>query len=496
MNQTIVAVALQNRSILLVVLFLMSLSAIAQKTTSTLSFTAKGLSAGDTVYLANYFGPRLYYNDTAISNANAEFTFRKKERPDGKYAVVMPDSKLFEIILADGEDVVMRTDTSNIINAMQVVESKNNQELYRYITYLNDKRIERDSLAAKAQRVAQGSPDAGLLQERMNALNRDVMAWQYKFAEENSDLFVGTEIKQSIDVPVPDSLTRDAASRKGYFYYVKHYWDNTNFKDGRIVRSPVFGRKLENYITKTLVQDPDTIFNRMLPVIEQTRGQEELFKYVVHYTTYTFESSKVMGMDRGFVRMVDEFYRTGQATWLDSTQLADVIERADKLKPLLIGERCPVLSLPDSNMTWYNIYKNVPAEYTVLYFFDPDCGHCKKETPKLVDFYNTTGKSAGVKVVTVCANNDEKWREYLVKTKMDELINLAIPSEVFNDKAYATELVLSGKTDLGSLNYHDTFDVYATPKVFLLDKDKKIIAKHIAVEQIGGFIERYSESKP
>lgn len=40
------------------------------------------------------------------------------------------------------------------------------------------------------------------------------------------------------------------------------------------------------------------------------------------------------------------------------------------------------------------------------------------------------------------------------------------------------------KTTLESLNYSDTYDVYSTPRIFVLDKDKKIKFKQIGVEQL------------
>ena len=38
-------------------------------------------------------------------------------------------------------------------------------------------------------------------------------------------------------------------------------------------------------------------------------------------------------------------------------------------------------------------------------------------------------------------------------------------------------------------DFKNTFDVYATPVVYVLDKDKKIIAKRLPVEQIEDFVD-------
>ena len=40
------------------------------------------------------------------------------------------------------------------------------------------------------------------------------------------------------------------------------------------------------------------------------------------------------------------------------------------------------------------------------------------------------------------------------------------------------------KTTLESLNYSDTYDIYSTPRVFVLDKDKKIMFKQLSIKQL------------
>ena len=54
----------------------------------------------------------------------------------------------------------------------------------------------------------------------------------------------------------------------------------------------------------------------------------------------------------------------------------------------------------------------------------------------------------------------------------------------------ATALIVAGVTTLQSLNFRTTFDVYATPKMFLLDRDKRVIAKQVGAEQISEILAR------
>jgi hypothetical protein len=59
----------------------------------------------------------------------------------------------------------------------------------------------------------------------------------------------------------------------------------------------------------------------------------------------------------------------------------------------------------------------------------------------------------------------------------------------------ATELVLSGKTDVQSLNYHKTYDIYSTPQIYVLDKNKKIIAKRLDTDLVKKVLENEWKKK-
>jgi thiol-disulfide isomerase/thioredoxin len=52
-----------------------------------------------------------------------------------------------------------------------------------------------------------------------------------------------------------------------------------------------------------------------------------------------------------------------------------------------MGAQPPNLILRDTtDVKWKDFY-SLKSEYTILYFWDPECGHCKKITPKLETLY-------------------------------------------------------------------------------------------------------------
>ncbi|MBT5976272.1 MAG: hypothetical protein HOG66_01390, partial [Flavobacteriales bacterium] len=59
----------------------------------------------------------------------------------------------------------------------------------------------------------------------------------------------------------------------------------------------------------------------------------------------------------------------------------------------------------------------------------------------------------------------------------------------------AQELMLKGTTTAQSLNFRDTYDIFSTPKIYLLDENKKIIAVKLMPEQMGDFIDHLLEEE-
>jgi thiol-disulfide isomerase/thioredoxin len=194
-------------------------------------------------------------------------------------------------------------------------------------------------------------------------------------------------------------------------------------------------------------------------------------------------------MDKVFVRMVNEFYRAGKAVWLNEDQVQKIVDRAEDLKHSLCGNVPPNITLPDlSGQEWVSLH-DIDAKYTAILIWESTCGHCKKELPKLQELYDEW-KPKGLEIYAI--GNDfetEPWKEFVEKKGYTDWINVSDNPEV-NAQDSAMALIYSGVTNLESLNFRTTFDVYATPKIFLLDKDKKIVAKQIGAAQLGDILGR------
>jgi thiol-disulfide isomerase/thioredoxin len=227
-------------------------------------------------------------------------------------------------------------------------------------------------------------------------------------------------------------------------------------------------------------------------LISRAEDNEEMFKYITHFITFNAESSQVMCMDKVFVHMVDTYYATGQASWLKEEQLSKVMERADELRDSQCGNKIPNITLPGLNQDeWISLY-DVEAKYTAVVIWESTCGHCKKELPKYKELY-ADWKDKGLEIFAIGNDFDpEPWIEFVSENNYDDWINVSDNPEV-NAQDSASALIYSGITTLKSLNFRTTFDVFATPKVFLLDEDKNIVAKQIGADQMRDLLGRLEE---
>ncbi|HRJ36000.1 MAG TPA: redoxin domain-containing protein [Flavobacteriales bacterium] len=456
-----------------------------------LKFRINGIK-DTTVHLAYYFGNKLYYSDTSRADKTGTVIFGKKKTYEpGVYAVVIPGTRYFEIVL-NNEPVEMNTDTSDLNGKMVVVKSKENKLFYDYIQFINARRLESEPHREKMKTADSKSKEFEDAKAKLAQVDKKVKDHQAAMFKDNPTSLTAKIIRLSTDPEIPEPPKNADGSLKdslfAYKYAKAHYWDHLDFSDPRLVRCPFYHNRLESYFKNMIAQVPDTMIVEADRLISKMLDNKDMFKYTVHYLTYTFESSKQMCMDAAFVHLAFKYYKTGKAFWLEEDKVKKVIDRAEELAPILCNVAVHPLSMPDTTMKWRRLY-DVKAQFTILIFWDPECGHCKKEMPKFAEMYAKL-KAQGVEIWAVSSDRNDKWFKFIRDNKMN-FINVAIPEEVYSNQELAKEWLGKGYTDLKSLNYRTAFDIYSTPKVFLLDKDKKILAKQIDADQIEKLIEFY-----
>lgn len=427
----------------------------------------------DLIYILHYYGKSNKVVDTVYRNNNGDFIYKGDEKlPGGIYMIATKNKNYFEILVDKDQEFKVHTTYPDFINQMKIKGSEDNVDFYKYLKLVttNQPKI------AELQKTKKDASEAEKknIDEQIKSLQQEIEDFRDNLYAEKPESFLSVVLMASKEPENPEvlPLKEDGTPDSSYIYthYINNYFKYMDLSDERLIRTPIYDRKIRQYFTKIIPQHPDTLIKRGDWMIEQTNGNKETFKYLVWYITYETETSQIMGFDKAFVHFASKYYLSGEAWWVNKKVLNNMRKRVEKLSNVLIGNKAKNMILIDTNNNWVPLY-DVDASYTIIVFWDPDCGHCKKELPKIKEFVDDYKDEMGIKVYSVCADtNLRNWKKYIRKHNLN-FINV------------------NGTRSI-TPNYHDLYDIISTPTIFVLDKDKKILAKRINHIQMENIIKR------
>ena len=446
-------------------------------TCSFAQYDIKGKIAGlskSEVYLAHYFGyNQQVIKDTVLANESGEFQFKGNESlPKGLYLISFLKSKYIDVVMEDA-NFSFSLDTTDILKSITFVNSSENTAFYTFQRKMND------------LYMAINQPNLALAQKQ--SLSKEIQVFQKQWKTENATLFVSKLIESSFDPEIPvytGTLKSKADTTKmqmyQYQYYKKHYFDGLDLADERMVRTPFLQRKLERFFKDLVVQDPDSIARESDLILAKAKDTD-IRRYIIYKIASTYENNPILGTEGAFVHLAEKYYIGEPALW-DSSTVRRMKERLAIIKPLLLGKPFPKMNLTDVSGKELNI-ATLPFKYTVVFIYDPDCSHCKEETPKLFalnDYFKS--KNIGV-IASSIVRDKQAWKKFIAEFKIGSWLNgidIHINPQTGKEEYYT--------------DFKNTFDVYSTPVVYVLDQQKKIVGKRIPVENLKEFIQ-YLENK-
>jgi hypothetical protein len=428
-----------------------------------------------TCLLAYYYSNGTYIKDTLKVDGSGRCSYKAPaDLPKGLYVLVITDKIYFDLVINNDHKFSMETTKDDPINKMIIKDSPENTLFYKYLRYNREKYELIQELDQDSKLVADQKDSLKIYSDKITEINKELIAFKLGIVAKHPDSFTALMINAMKEPEIPESpklANGRPDSTFAYRYYKAHFWDGTDFTDDRLLRTPVFHNKLKKYFETLVVQNPDSVIREVDFYIEKARPNPEMFKYLVWFTTYKFENPEYMGFDKVFVHIVDKYYVTGQTTWITPTVNENIIKKANKIRPTLIGQIAPNMIMQDTNMQLVSMH-SIKADFLLLLFWDPECGHCEKEIPVLKELYDRIKEKYKFEIFAICADTSlVKWKSAIKKKKMT-WINVDGPRTATGD-------------------YHLQYDIISTPVIYLLNRKKEIIAKRLPADKIEGFIENY-----
>jgi len=415
----------------------------------------------DTVaYLGHHFATQRYVDDTArVVDGKAVFS-GAKDLTEGIYFYYSP-SVYFEFLIGD-QKFSIEGEVPDVVATAKIKGSPLNIGFYEMQRFTAAKRQEAAALEASADSLSI------MTRKKLEEIDQSVKAYQAELQKKYPGTLLDRLIRLMQTPVVPEPPAGVDTLLFKYNYYKNHFWDGIDIADPGLLRSPLLHNKIMDYLDNVVIQQVDSVILAVDQLLEESKKNDEAFRYLLISLTNKYEMSPIMGFDKVFVHLVDQYYLTHQATWTDEETIKKLENRAATMRPNFIGNPAPPFVLQDTLGTDYSLY-NIKARYTVLFFYDPDCGHCKKATPILYAAYPEL-KAKDVEVLGICTTtNSKRWHEFIRDNDLG-WINLADLNNATHFKYY--------------------YDVRSTPTLYILDKDKKILLKKVATEDVPTIIDQ------
>jgi len=484
----------------------------------------------DTVILGHHFNERLIPDDTVVLNSKCEGVFRgNKKLTGGMYFLFLPSHNYFDILVDDNQKFSIENDTSNFLKNMKLVNSIENEIFRDYQMMLNESQKEYRTLNEQYESIKGNEAKENEIKDKMKEISQRVENAYKKQIEQYPNQFFSKFLTATRDVEVPASIT-DQTDR--FYYYKAHYFDNFPLSDARLLHTQLYQTKVEKYIDNLCMQIPDSLNKECKWLIDQTRGNDELFRFMLGFLYNKYAKNENMYAENVFVELADIYIK--DAKWDTDSFKTELGKKIAKRKNCLVGHPSKDLlmrQLPNDTVKiealrpaidrmkeegvaiekakpdfedrrndvvriLNNLVNNfgrtdisvhsIPAKYKMVVFWEPDCSHCREEMPKLFSFYKDTLNTIGCKVFAIYMNKSVdnlgdlhrhmgKWFDFVEKHKMiaQGWYNYFNPFD----------------------QYRDNYDVNSTPTFYLLDDKNEIIAKRISFHQMYDLMKYLEEAK-
>ena len=445
------------------------------------------------VFLAVYFREKLILKDSAVvtmTKNGPQFIFKGDEPyQGGLYKLVSQKHFPYLDFVIDGsQNFTINCDTTGTIDNVSYINSPHNDEVlaFQKKTVVAQKQMSELNKALSVAKQNNVQEDIDKYTEEIKTLNKEMKEFILGLINRNPSYLFSKMQKGYQDIDIPEAPV-DANGKKDstfqYRYYLHHYWDNVDLGDSRLLFTPMLEPKIKDYFNNLLkYQDPDTINNLIDEILVKAEKDTLMYHFFVDWLAYHYETSKILGHDGVFVHLVKNNHLKGKCTWLDEDVVKKYEKRVKHLEPILIGKQSQELIIPDTSMTddfnkWHSSYR-LPKPYVILWFYDPDCPTCKKESKKLRALYDSLENIGKRNFDVYAVANDadiDRWKKY-VKENNYPWINVG------GNKA--------------NVDYLDAYNIYESgnPAMFILNEKREIILnRRIEMSTIPDFLEQYEK---
>ncbi len=420
-------------------------------------------AAPGTVILVGQFMDQQFKADTAVADASGTVHFRRAEpyEPGYYFAFYMDESRVNFLIDQD-QTFSLTSDQGDLIGEMLVDGSTDNASFYESLQYDQQVAPLLASTTALLQVAQPGQPEyQEMLTQQQTLLTSRADFYDESFAQNPESLYTSFRRAALLPQAPPNPTATQLAELR------RAYWRGVNFSDDRLLNTPAIAGNLDRYIGELTVQNADSINTAADALLNQVLDKKEYYRFFANAITLKYQPGRtdIMDPEGVYVHMIRNYFTPERAFWADSMMLFGLQNQANMMAQSLVGQSAVNLIVPGLDGQPKRLFAET-APYLIVFIYNPECDHCIKETPELLNWYLENKGRAAVYALALDTEAD-KWKNFVRRFKMQEWTNVFDPT---NQAIF------------------ETYFVDSTPELYLLGPDRKIIGKNLQASEIDAAI--------
>ncbi|MCK9423389.1 MAG: redoxin domain-containing protein [Bacteroidales bacterium] len=414
----------------------------------------------DMVFLFSLYGEKTTRIDSTLTDSAGHFRFVMSKRcQPGMYRIQWGKEERIDLIWNHGDVrfFTVKNYPGDSLKILSSIENKINQE-YSTLDRINQAKLQllipvvdyypvRDRFYSNVTQEMEGI-------QRKQQVYLDSLVSLYPNA-------YAVRLARVYQTPfIPATLDKD----ERITYLKQHYFDKVDFSDTTLLHSTVFANKAISYLSlysnnRMQQKELEAEFIKAVTIMLSAASvNPEIFKYLLDYLVSGFDKYH---FDEVITYIADNFQDPFACE--DQTRKTALQKKLDTFKKLSAGNVAPPLEVPDTRGKTVKL-SDINSEYTLLVFWSTQCPHCTAMIPRLKEIYDKQ-KPKRFEVIALSIDTSRAaWTGFLKEHKL----NWINASEL---KGFASKSC-------------DDYNIYATPTLFLLDREKKIISKPVSLREM------------
>ena len=404
------------------------------------------------------------YQPLLTSPFASEVVFKGKEAlPSGFYLLTGDQEALTYLIISDDQSQHFKIIAKNdefIFEGSH--ENTANQEYMAKMRKIDEELSQLDQESKRRRQQTNLSKTEiesfiDSLLQRLDELNRQRFDIQQDVAKKNKGSLLASLVKASIEMENPP---REYFSDKNKMenHYVTHFFEYFPWDDSRILETPIAYNRFVNFARLLTMFSQESANAFITKVFTEMQPYPNAYYFVFDFLEKTIgtQASNTF-MEQTYITMLKNALAYNKLEEARKLRYNAALKRLDKNHQ---GMEAPDFKILLSTGDTTSLH-GISADYMLLILQNPDCPTCKELREKLekIDLLKKAIAEQKVKVLTVYfEKNEALWRNYLKKANPNYINGWNYDISIENNVLYDTHII---------------------PFMFLLDRDKKILAKDI-----------------